>query len=414
MANPSHWSLAPTAALLGFTDGRCLMWATLAPARLNHKIHFDTTDQNQGNYRSTIELQDAFATVGRKFADLHEAAVWDGPDPNYAYSLVTELLRPANNFYGEVDNDFMFTHTILVAFHEKVEAARVKHAAETFGAVGMSYAITNQNYWLTNSQMLEMLFDFNKVRVEYSSEYQLRAHSRNVADAMTAKIMLYVRAQTEVKSHAVGYSRVIPNLLAISLDDLLRTYVRDDMEVLLDSLGFFADQSIQVESNRTKQCTRDFYHKIAQFFSYSSPLLSAFWASGLESDEDDEDDHDDDEILEDHTVIQLEDVLAGPENVQLDDVSMVVDKHVASTCIICFEACTPMRKSNACSIGIVGTVSGLSSERTMLSDIDAQLAVGSSFLNLQRYSVVRPFSDIPLIRESFTAFRWLLRFYIEA
>jgi hypothetical protein len=316
-----------------FLDGTCLLWATLALARLDHKLPSDAQALDliiNHNERWALRLRNALEAVARRFADPNEADVWDTLYPSHASELVSELLRTATNYYQELDTEFIFLHAIFKAFHIKICAARVQHAGETFGALGMACAIADQISKLINSRILEIFITINTMRENLTDdrfEAELAIYSQEEVDALSGMVELYVREQTEVLSRGPGFQAIDTNLFVEVVQEPLRTHIRAAFDVLLRALGVFTGNAVSPKSARARQHLRIFYHKIAQFFSYALPLLSDFWTATHNADED---------IYEEYTLDNLQNVLPGPEDVEIDQVSVAVSTYPATTCIVCF------------------------------------------------------------------------------
>jgi hypothetical protein len=324
-----------------FLDGTCLLWATLALARLNQKLPSDAEVLDlcvSRNDTFAYQLRICFDAIARRFTDLNETNVWTSVDPNYASELVSELLQTGTGYYQELDTEFIFLHAIFETFHTKVHAARVQHAGETFGASGMASAIADQISTLINSRMLDIFITINAMRENLTDdrfEAALAIYSQEQVDALSGLIELYVHAQTEVLSRGLGCQDVDANLFVELVQEPLRIHIRADFDVLLRAMGLVNGNAVSPQSTRAQQHFRTFYHQIADFFSYASPLLSDFWPAMHYGDEDD---------YEEYTEEDLQDVLPGPEDVELGQVSVAVPTDPGTTCSICFDSDTTMRK----------------------------------------------------------------------
>lgn len=322
-----------------FLDGTCLLWATLALARLDHKLSSDVQALDL-----IINHDDRWGFLARhafeagRFLDPDEADEWDTPYPSHASELVSERLWFATIYYEELDTEFIFLHAILKAFHIKICTARVQHAGETFGALGMAGAIADQISKLINSRMLEIFVTINTMRenlTHYQFEAALAIYSQEQVDALSGMIELYVHEQTEVLSRGLGCQDIDANLFVELVQEPLRIYIRADFDVLLRAMGLVNGNAVSPQSARARQHLRTFYDQIAQFFSYASPLLSDFWPVIHDAVEDE---------YEEYTEEDLQDVLPGPEDVEIGQVSVAVPTDPGTICSICFDSDTAMRK----------------------------------------------------------------------
>jgi hypothetical protein len=336
-----------------FLDGTCLLWATLALARLDHKLSSDVQAPDliiNHDERFGFWARHAFEAVARRFSDPNEADVWDTLYPSDASELVSMLLWAATIYYEELDTEFIFLHAIFKAFHIKICAARVQHAGETFGALGMAGAIADQISKLINSRMLEIFVTINTMRenlTHYQFEAALAIYSQEQVDALSGMIELYVHEQTEVLSRGLGCQDIDANLFVELVQEPLRIYIRADFDVLLRAMGLVNGNAVSPHSARARQHLRTFYDQIAQFFSYASPLLSDFWPVIHDAVEDE---------YEEYTEEDLQDVLPGPEDVEIGQLSVAVPTDPGTICSICFDSDTTMRKLAWTPICIVRSV----------------------------------------------------------
>ena len=97
-----------------------------------------------------------------------------------------------------------------------------------------------------------------------------------------------------------------------------------------------------------------FFLDVAQFFSYASPLLQRYWDPALQSSDSDDsdgafiDDEDRAWYWQEYELTELEDVLIGPENVDIDRVSIPMTVLQPLTCPICIEPHAAVRQLRVC------------------------------------------------------------------
>ncbi|KAH7069153.1 hypothetical protein BKA63DRAFT_520735 [Paraphoma chrysanthemicola] len=324
-----------------FQNGTYLLWATLALTRLNHKLPPNSQALDlflNHDDQWALRLRNTFGAVVRGFADPNETEVWDALDPDHASVVVSELLRTASNYYQDLDGEFTFLRTFFKAFHSRIQAARVRHAAETFGALGMACAIADQVSKLLKSRLSEVFITINTMQESLERdefEADLVVYARDEAVVLSTNIELFIREQTGILSHSLGSTDIDVDIFVEVIQGALRTHILAALDVLLRSLGAFAGFGILATSPRTRQNLRIFYRNIARFFSYASPLLSNFWPSENDLEEG---------AFEEYSLGDLEDVLVGPDSVDNDEVSVFVSHDPATDCVVCYDAYNTLRK----------------------------------------------------------------------
>ncbi|KAH7088753.1 hypothetical protein FB567DRAFT_522225 [Paraphoma chrysanthemicola] len=324
-----------------FKDGTCLLWVTLALARLNHMLPPDSQALDlflNHNDAWALRLRNALDAVVRGFTDPNETEFWDALGPDHASVLVSELLRTALNYYQDLDEEFTFLRSNFKAFHNRIQAARVQHATDTFGALGMACTIAGQVSKLLKPRMSKVFITINTMRENLGQEEfeaDLAVYARDEAVVLPTNIELFIREQTGLLSRSLGSTAIDVDIFVKVIQAALRTHILAALDVLLRSLGAFASNGILATSLRTRQNLQIFYRNIARFFSHASPLLSDFWPS--------ENDHEED-AFEEYSLDDLEDVLIGPDSVDIDELSISVSHDPATDCAVCFDAYSTLPK----------------------------------------------------------------------
>jgi len=334
------------------TDGRCLLWAALALARLDDKLPSRDDVASNPNNGFARRLRDTIDNMTRAFIDPGSEAMsgWAALDPEFARFCVSELLRTATNYYQHLDDEFLQLHAIFRAFSVKMTSMDFDHPVEGFSTFGMVSAIAGQMSQLIAPKMAETFITVNTM-------------SENMTDEqLEPAISCYAFEQAGVMSRVIGsfirveFARMMPGSLSTHADamvrvveDALEGQVHTALKYLLWCLNPRAGGTIDPEDEVTKLDLQVFYRHVAEFFSYASPLFSHRWVSpDDDSMYNSESDLDDEPRWQEYELVDLVDVLEGPENLSVDEVSVVVPGYIEASCIICHDCYRSMRRVNVC------------------------------------------------------------------
>ena len=337
---------------LQFADGTCLLWAVLALARLDEKIPSeDEALYLSVNHRDgrALRLRNKLFAIVEAFADPMSLRVWDSLYEDHANSLISELLRAATNYYQELNPEFLLLHRIIKAFNTKIQSERVQHPAEAFGAIGMVYTIANQMSRLLAPKMSEILITLNAISENITTDQiasELTNYAEEQAGAVSQIIEQFVRDQTELMT--ANHLDVNADMFVQVLQGPLRECLHAAFNTLFRNLAPWPGMIIDQVDRVTRMDLNVFYRNIADFFSYASPLLSQFWIPESDSDDASLDEEDLGWYWEQYEPNHLIDVLDGPENVHVDQVSVVITTNPELNCTICFDSQLMMRALKAC------------------------------------------------------------------
>lgn len=167
---------------------------------------------------------------------------------------------------------------------------------------------------------------------------------RGYTNAMHSGIKQYIQGETErLLSH---YPYPCSNALAQTLaGPALRKYIRDSLRWLVVTMEFQPGSGTENFDFCTNALVLRFCSRIAGSFTYSNPMLRDVPDN---VDEEDEQEQVAQWYWQEYTLNDLEDVLPGPDSVDLEQVSVTVPNTTSSNCLICQEAQPVMRKTNAC------------------------------------------------------------------
>ncbi|KAF1846429.1 uncharacterized protein K460DRAFT_356106 [Cucurbitaria berberidis CBS 394.84] len=381
-----------------FTNPTCIIWGVLALARLHE--HLPSGEEaarlyNINGFPWAYEVHNALTNIIFAFADPDETSVWGTLYPGEGDAMLYNLKEMTNEYYQRLNNaeaiagEFVYLYSIFWAFHHRITLELPQGIDDEYGPVGMMNAV---NTTLSNSlanTMENMLEALRPLWIEDASPEAFANFEREHIDRICAAIELVIQDQAALELDGdfdVGghVGRMFARMIHVPLRRHIEGYFHDSIQYIGMRIGYGSHTNNAGIKDEIDALVRD----IARFFSYASPLLSTYWPDDVsvvrDSDEEegdeeegDEDEGDGDEVMfqpdpenalpehvvnhnfeeyeeedwywEQYEVNTLVDVLDGPANVRVDQVSTVVPAADVSSCGICGDTKSTMRNINVCS-----------------------------------------------------------------
>ena len=218
--------------------------------------------------------------------------------------------------------------------------------------------------------------DYIDSSISSGFEHGLDPGLETCVDAMSDRIERYVRVQGGLDEFPKYYSAedVVGDAFVGMIHDPLKIHFHKRL------IEMGVRRAASPDDMRTAIEDR-FYAEIARFFSGRSTLLKPFWAPRYIPPDDDyisEAEDEEEELWEEYDPPDLIDVLAGPTNVLVTDVSAVVATTENSACTVYFDPHAVMRKLHSVCMSMVKNASHSSSRDIMLGGTSVLAVVRSS------------------------------------
>ncbi|KAH4118840.1 hypothetical protein HBH70_158030 [Parastagonospora nodorum] len=343
-------------------EGLCAMWAVIVVARLDAKLpSWDQAAELEANRdgRWASWARSAFEDFALTFSDYQPDVGWTVVPTSVANSLLGELVRTASNYYQDSDREFMQLCTMLREFHRKLHI----HRAVSLGsfAYSMQESIHDLVRQLLDPSVSEIIITVNTMTANMSANDLSPAVDEYVqaqASILTNNIEVFVRQQTSLILR--GETDLCSDGIVDAIRAPLRDHVREALNRLMAGFQSISSKEIDMGDFEARFMLSVFFRDVARFFSYASPLLRHYWEPDFHSSDADDSDgiiiDDGDRVWywQEHELSELEDVLTGPENVDIDRVSIPVTVLQPFDCSICLDQHTEIRQLNACSHAFCG------------------------------------------------------------
>jgi hypothetical protein len=297
--------------------------------------------------------RNAFENFAFAFSDDHPSMGWTVLPTLVANSLLGESIRTASNYYQDSDREFEQLCTMLRGFHRSVHVNRPVSLGSF--AFSMRESVNDLVSQLLVTSMSEIAITVNTMAANVSADDLSPAvdeYIQTQVPVLTDIIEVFVRQQTS------NILQGETDLCSDGFIDVIRAPLREHMREELNSFvaGSLSNASrgIDMQHVDTQVILSVFFQDVGQFFSYASPLLQRYWDPALQSSDSGDsdgtfiDDEDRAWYWQEYELTELEDVLTGPENVDIDRVSIPVDVLQPLTCPICIEPHTAVRQLKAC------------------------------------------------------------------
>lgn len=355
------------------------MWAVLALARLNEKIPSDFDSIHAFRLRNAIE--DAIGA----FCDEYMEATWSTLYSDRAWQIVSTLKRTAADYYrhtGDVQNpdaECEYLVELFSLFSMHVHQQEDRDFTEAYGALGMLAAVAIKMESILGHRISDMFDMFNNIYADENvSNDTIVIRTNQQIDLICATIEQFVREQLETNGAYTPVSEardIVGQSFVRLIHEPLRQHVESVFRMLMNDLAFCSSHTVNKYQPDIKERVAMFYESLSRFFSYCSPLLSAFFLPDMSNDENElDEDEDEDENYQEHIpehvanhdfsqyddfdwhrrefeIFDVQDVLRGPEHADMDGVSIALSS-TDSSCPLCADADTEMRKLNVCSHAI--------------------------------------------------------------
>ncbi|CAO2655045.1 Nn.00g117780.m01.CDS01 [Neocucurbitaria sp. VM-36] len=357
-----------------FKNPTCILWAVVALARLDEKLPSDNEayDFLQQEIPHLFRLRSALCDTIRAFSDPAMTYVWDSLYIERSQAIIDKLKRTAADYYEhpssqpDPDDEFMYLFSIFEAFHLKIREELPQDPEDAYGAVGMTNAVAIKLANLTGGILRDMIDPLNALFAGGAPDSAIDDYLTERTDLMCTAIEQFIREQADLKVYGnFDENGNIGEMFVRLVRAPLREQIDNCFESLFAMLDFGSGHAIDKDDDGPKAEIAHFLCEIARFFTYASPLLSDFWITESDSDSDGEifeqievpehiADHDfanyqdGDWFWQEYDVNTLVDVLAGPNNVHVDQVSSVTMTTELSSCGICHDSESPMRSLHVC------------------------------------------------------------------
>ncbi|KAJ4368454.1 hypothetical protein N0V83_006811 [Neocucurbitaria cava] len=351
------------------TNPTCVLWAVVALARLEEKLPSNSVAFQLFSEQEAPQLfrfRDAVEETIRTFSDESMTNVWCNLYQQRMDEIMNKLKRTATDYIQhpssglDPDNEICYLVSIFEAFHRKIRDEVPLGADDAFSGAGATNAVALQLSTLVGRTLHDIIGNLSVMLFEEAPDHLVNLYLEEHTTLMCQAIENYIRAQADLKVHAnYDANGNIGEMFVRLIRAPLREQIDNCFEALSSRLDF-AFGIVNAEDDDAKAEIANFIREVAQFFSYASPLLSDFWIQDGDSDNDSDGtdyhaDHQFDRYTEEDwhwqeaILDELEDVLSGPENVTLDQVSSVAMTTDESSCDICGDTESTMRQLNACS-----------------------------------------------------------------
>jgi hypothetical protein len=266
---------------------------------------------------------------------------------------------------------------ILIAFYIHVHRQEDRDYTEAYGALGMLNAAAIEMTSVLGSEITDAFDVFNNISAESVPRDIIDDCMKEQIDILCAAIEQFVREQlgtSGVYNSASEARDIVGQSFVHLIHDPLRQHVESAFKMLINDLAFCNSYAVDKNQADNKARVAVFYRQVGRFFSYSSPLLSAFFIPDVSDNEDEVDEYEDyqehvpehvanhdfdqyddfDWHTREYELFDVQDVLRGPEHAELDSVSVVLSS-ADSSCPLCANAGAEMQKLNVCNHELCAT-----------------------------------------------------------
>lgn len=332
--------------MFNFADGACLQLAVLTIAHMwqlfptwDEACELDICGDDRG-----LNLKFSMIRLSRNFGNIVRGSALLREDDGDAENLIRTVQRNASAFYeNELDPKFVFLLAVLEAFLRKIrdENNPPRDHTDTFSPANMVQAIADSIEQTIQQDMIELIAACNQLRQTHDGR-NLPAWRRGTELCGTAseyilKITRKIQDAIEIQFNDLDPTLSIGKAIADAIHERLLARLMESIHAMLPS---FYRNSPEIQNNLAS-----LYKEIAAYFSFDSRLLQdpeLIWVG--DDSESDIDEAEWQAVDPDH----LENVLVGPEQVSVAEVSVQVPTTAESACLICFESPTSMRKIKVC------------------------------------------------------------------
>jgi hypothetical protein len=355
---------------IDFPDGTCLLWATLALLQINEMVPIDTVSE-------ALHFREAIGHILFSFSDAKDR---DGRNSDALTDLKDELdvLKYRSIHYYEYDYEcepasvvnreyvppsradqeqFAYLFEILVQFHAKIAHNIDEHPVNAHDTYHMTLAIGELLHQITRP-VLHRLFRTVSDLLNAAGHGPMRQHDLNEAidmaiscatNAICIHISMHVTQQKALKTHGdFDRHHHVGEAFARLIHDPLQEQVYAGLAKLIQNMRTLSVH-MNEESALIDGHLHDFFYTLAELFTYKSRMIH--YATFGPEDSDDDSDYEgvpeyvrnhDFEQYEDNdwwarelVLVEVQDVLRGPESATLNDVSVVVATVPDTECSIC-------------------------------------------------------------------------------
>jgi hypothetical protein len=347
----------------------------MALARLHEKLptHIDAFELSQQGVPWALHLSNALEEIITAFCDDRMESTWGTLSVEQATHFLLNLRKAGWDYYSYLlndryaDDEFNYLIEVVLAFNDMVSQQRNTSFGNTYSAVSMSGAVAVTLAEVLGTIIGNMFGPLNIMAATHeSSREAINSYAEERLDIICEAIEQFLREQADLK---MPQNRDTDGSIGESFVRLARAPLRQHMErpfrSLLEDLGFQSGHIVDRDSADTQVRLVLFLRHAARFFSYASPLLSMFFADRDEDSDDGYDEneappehianhdfasyHDDDWHWNELNIFSIEDELRGPENVALDDVSVIASAPRDESCVLCGGEHIEMRRIILCS-----------------------------------------------------------------
>jgi hypothetical protein len=356
------------------------MWAVLALAGLDKLA---PSEYGNSLHSPAFRYRQSLHTVCRQFSHPESTDVWDSIYFTFRNHMVSTLLQCCNEYYQSISApeaavvEPAYLCYMFDAFHATcpLQTSSGERVPNTFSAQGM-IELKKLIRELTEGHVNEMLHARNTIIKDSPGEIESLMKLYDVySDIVCAALGRYIKAKTDVKSlRNMSSPDSVGEAIFRHTQPALYDHIKHALLRLITRLDFSGNYIIDLASESTEENLDKFFHELAQFFSYESPLLSEFWPADYntehdmydEHDEDEEEEEEEEEEVPEHIVnhdfeqyqdddwyarqyelVEVQDVLVGPNHAALDDVSIAVPT-TEQACGICCDSGSSLRKIKVC------------------------------------------------------------------
>jgi hypothetical protein len=351
-----------------FENGTCVMWAVLALAGLDELAPPDYTTSNGifgPPYRESLD-----ALCSRFVCPWNALALSERNFKVDRLSFFFQRYYTTSSPIGpQIQAEYFLD--LFTIFHNTRGSRLVEDTSHPVGAEHMLGALTWLMRCLTADLMRDMLRTMNSIFQEFPDESHADEELFLQVLNYTSAACLAIEHYIQVKTGRCEGDESGEQTRGLVISEYIRQALHDHIyQAIQELVGGYSPRKFAFEDASTELALATCFRKMATFFSYTTPLLEQFRLTNDDSDGDDSDelfdsvkeyyvpehiDNHDFERYEDndwyageYQLVDVQDVLLGPEHVTLDEVSIAVAAGGQSACDICGDSSSPMRKIRVC------------------------------------------------------------------